>query len=913
MYAMYKEYLKTAGSAVAAWALKEGAAVWTALVSIIVKLWAFCRWIGRGCKGFVLWVAVPKGDTPFDGLKHYLSVLFFFMGVTALLWSAKQILYPPLVITVAELPDPLKREYWVNPELARTLIGQVERIRNTVKGERDPTFEAVLNPPNIVIKTGDGWSLDVQQQILTPLGSLLGRGQGEVHLSLTCYHPGCARASDEECNEPVLQPKNPDEKAVKKQYLCLRLTADIFRGKVYRRLTPRLVLGNDNADLTEPMARVAEAVTAVSDPATAALYFYRRMREERAASTTFTNVPDIVAELFNEASKAAEQAESNDAVSACWAHSVRAHLAIDRREFEIAEVFLKRARAIAWWKHLTQLTLPVDCDRLITIAEMEFARQLSRQPEDPEFSSSYEFDKEGRRVRAAYERIDEVIAEFDDSFATLRDFISRSASSRDVKAALELARSEIGLNFFTPPEQCTLITTRVRPPSFQSDPDIDGVSDATGGDEAKRKDLKNQAWDNIRTSIESIEKPKDEVLLPLTRQASLDFLQQYALNTPCAENVVALADKIFVRHANDPNVVQLLVSVTETAALKKTEMLNRPVTPDDRKNPQLESLHRIYQRIVDTGADRTGAAINKLAYLAEAIKVDGGEERLLKPGEKRLEPSPETLQNLIRAWRRYQRDRFPADTRPQAEYALAFWGSVLMRSYPAEFHTIKQSNLKEFQTQLEKDKNGNKDQLEALPGFLTNASEYQTALRALYPKMQADTLSSLPKLPDIGARIGCMCMLSYVTLQNELADFFILRLNRWQRQAKLELPMCRRDLIPRLQVVLPPGLRTREVIAGIRFRSAQRAFSAAPEKSEQLKQSLARADEARKAAQKAVRDEIASQRATIREWIEEKRATIAKAEELCYMARLEKPAEQSPESTNAPSVTPAPSSQSGKP
>jgi hypothetical protein len=143
------------------------------------KLWAGVCAFGR----LVQWVVVPKADAPLDVLKHYISVLIVLIVAGALLWSAKQITYPPLVITVAELPDPLKREYWVNPELARTLIGQVERIRNTVKGERDPTFEAVLNPPNIIVKSGE-WSLNVQEQILTPLGSLLGRGQGEVHLSM---------------------------------------------------------------------------------------------------------------------------------------------------------------------------------------------------------------------------------------------------------------------------------------------------------------------------------------------------------------------------------------------------------------------------------------------------------------------------------------------------------------------------------------------------------------------------------------------------------------------------------------------------------------------------------------------------------------------------------------------------------
>src|SRR5262249_54473704 len=117
------------------------------------KLWAGVCAFGR----LVKWILVPKGDTPLDVLKHYVSLLIVLMGAGALLWSAKQIAYPPLVITVAKLPEPLEKEYWLNPELSRTLIGEIERLREVVKGERDPAFEAVLNPPNIIVKQGE-WS-----------------------------------------------------------------------------------------------------------------------------------------------------------------------------------------------------------------------------------------------------------------------------------------------------------------------------------------------------------------------------------------------------------------------------------------------------------------------------------------------------------------------------------------------------------------------------------------------------------------------------------------------------------------------------------------------------------------------------------------------------------------------------------
>ena len=87
-------------------------------------------WAGACAFGrLVRWVLVPKSDAPLDVLKHYVSVLIVLIGAGALLWSAKQIAYPPLVITVAKLPEPLEKEYWLNPELSRTLIGEIERLR----------------------------------------------------------------------------------------------------------------------------------------------------------------------------------------------------------------------------------------------------------------------------------------------------------------------------------------------------------------------------------------------------------------------------------------------------------------------------------------------------------------------------------------------------------------------------------------------------------------------------------------------------------------------------------------------------------------------------------------------------------------------------------------------------------------
>ena len=269
------------------------------------------------------------------------------MGFATLLWTGKQILYPPIVITVAELPEPVRKEYWLNTDIARALVDQIERMRAVVKGERDPTFEAVLNPPNIVVKSGD-WSLNVQEQLLTPLGSLLGRSHGEVYLALTCFHPGCARTLDSDCREPTSGPKvnarengEPSAAGAMPQaahYLCLRLVADIRRGRVHKRITTRLNLNNQTfkATIAKEMTRIAKELTTLADPATAALYFYLRVKQEGAAPRSSNNDAEQISELREEVYKAAGQAQAQDAVSACWAHSVRARMAIDRREYSLA-------------------------------------------------------------------------------------------------------------------------------------------------------------------------------------------------------------------------------------------------------------------------------------------------------------------------------------------------------------------------------------------------------------------------------------------------------------------------------------------------------------------------------------------------------------------------------------------------
>jgi hypothetical protein len=288
--------------------------------------------------------------------------------------------------------------------------------------------------------------------------------------------------------------------------------------------------------------------------------------------------------------------------------------------------------------------------------------------------------------------------------------------------------------------------------------------------------------------------------------------------------------------------------------------------------------------MVDTGADRSGIAINRLAFIAEAIKAEEGDDA---PSAK--EPSAETLQNLIRAWRRYQRERYPADTRPQAEFAVQFWGSVLMRSFPEEFLTADLSRLGDLPPTVDK---------ETLRTVLSNNAEFQSALQALYPGIQAARLPSLPQLPEIGPRIGCMCMLSYVTLKEELADFFITRLNRWQ-QTKIELPMCRRDLIPRMQTSVRPSLLRIQWLANEQVMRARAALKASSVPTSDMQEAVDKANQryqrATAALKQAQRDVDEVQKAIVR-----KRETIAKAEEICYMTQ--KPVPPVPQVSQAASA-----------
>jgi hypothetical protein len=838
-----------------------------------VKLWLGVCAFGR----LLRWVFVPKSDAPLDVLKHYVSVLIVLIGAGALLWSAKQIAYPPLVITVAKLPEPLEKEYWLNPELSRTLIAKIEGLRAVVKGERDPAFEAVLNPPNIVVKTGE-WSLNIQEQILTPLGSLLGRGQGEVHLTLNCYHPGCVRTTDKECLHlvPLMASdgKGPestttDSRTAQKQYLCLRLTADIQRGLSHQRLTPRLVVSPDDAEMTDAMASVARAVTTMADPATATLYFYRLIRERKRKPKVDA---DEIADLIVEASKAAEQAEKHDAVSACWAHTIRAHLAVDRREFNLAEIYLARARSTSFLDHLSHLTSPSDCKRLIMIAEMEFARQLSLPPEDETYPQ-HKDNKDEMRVLSAFNRVKSLLDEHQSS--GWANVFGNSAQDQDLTEALKLVQAEIGLSLLQPSDQCELLKT---------DPVAEGYPGAAvSRPERETVDVTiREARQAIRNAVEKLNSLKrDEQLPPLTRQASLDLMSRLARNTKslgllvdkpkfvtkCSQEIVEILRKLDLNHPTDERVMKLLLALTEDIALRKTDSLGRPAVATDRRNDMIEVARRIHQRIAATGSDRTDALM-RLAIIEEAT--------IAELDKKQRAPSKETLQNLRRAWQRHERDINA--TRERGEFIVSFWAMVLMRSYPEEMLIADLESRvtvnAEYRDAIASQAEFNERALEYRDA-IANKTEFEQALQTLYPNSRLVRLADLPYLNGIGPRIGCLCMLSYVTRENELADFFILRLNRWQGQ--IDQAVCRRDLIPQTQI-RPLQLERRVLYTAEQIRDAFNELQQADSKTSKLQDKL----EAHERAKNDLRN--ARQTAELyRLRFKQKSETVEEAAKACYV------------------------------
>ncbi|HXO67915.1 MAG TPA: hypothetical protein VN838_03040 [Bradyrhizobium sp.] len=784
----------------AAWS-RSGATAWLRwciqpLVWLVVKFWLLLKSIFAHIISRLRWLLIPKGDTPFDALKHYVSVILAVIGLTAILWAGKQIAYPPIVITVSDLPESLKNENWINPELSRALADQIERMRTFVKDERNPTFEAVLNPPNIVVKSGE-FSLNIQEQILSPLGSLLGRSHGEVHLTLNCLHPGCLRTEDPECQTTV--PAQKDQPSQARNYLCLRLTADVQRGTTHRRITPRLALNGStyDADMTKQMAKVAETVASVADPATAALYFYRRVKVESPASRSSTNDPLLISELRGEAFRAAEQAEAQDAASACWAHSVRAQLAIDRREFKIAETFINRAKDIPYWRHLLLLTNPVGCWRLIVGAEIAMTRELSRKSAVTVYPA-YSFDVDRNRRTAADEAMRRIVRTVGgEEKQSSRERIARFLFGSDQAAVAELARAEVALTWFDDDEQCSLLAgggpETIGSPHDLLASDFDAAENGEDSNEfdALVETAKHQrppAWRAIRASINKMS-ADDRILSPPARSAALDFLERLSKNETCQNRVRDLVEKVYLRYPDNPRALRLLAGLLEASALAQPDDENSDADKNseeeqERRKNELDYARKLYERMVDIGDDRVDiAALARLALIDTAFSTRFQAGRSQKDQTLNGPPAP-VLQHLTRAWQRFQGQLYPTDVRHHAEIILSFWGSILLASYPQD--VVQGALLADARDRKVRD-------------ATVKAKEFQAALQILFPGGKPATLAEFPQVEGIGTQIGCLCLLIRMSERSDKAtSFFLTTIDKWQ-QSRLRLratSRCIRDLTP---------------------------------------------------------------------------------------------------------------------
>ncbi len=725
-------------------------------------------WLGRALRRIALeifrffhWLVVPKGATPFDALKHYLSVIAFFIAVVALLWAGKQLVYPPVVITIADMPKPLRDEHWFNLEISRALIDQIERMRTIVKSERDTTFEAVLNPPNIVVKASDV-SFNVREQLLEPLGSVLGRSPGEVYIAVTCFHPGCLRTLDSECREVAPAPKDGAPRtpaaAEANRYLCLRVTADIQRGKLRKRVDTRLVVSNDSyvAATTKEMGRIAEAVTTLADPATAALYFYLRAKQADMGSRAIRADGSDAAELRGQAFEAAGQAEQQDTVSACWAHSIRARIAIDRREYRLAESYIARAEDIPWWKHATQRTWPTDCRRLIAATKIALARKLALASSQLRSYPDYADDDDNIRRSASFGAIFKVVDELGGGTKPpLTTRIENWLLGDDLTQAALFAKAEIGLKLLDRPDQCRLVTEQ---PVTSSSVDHQQL----------------QAQHAVRHSVRTIKALEASKSLGLlARQAALDFSESILRDKECLIGTRVLAEKLYLSHPNDAGMAAHIADLVIFAASRET---GKGASDKAEFRSQLARVRPIYERMTDIGSNRADIfALGQLAIINLAFRSS-----FLVAKDRIEDRDVQILSDLTRAWYRFRDEHYSIEVRHRGEGILALWGALLLTSYSPSFAAIdvtKNPADPKF-----------KDAAERM-------TQYLRATQAIFPGAQAKKLEDLPKLTGIGPRIGCVCMLTHIAKPDDNAiKIFLSSADRWWRNSVAFRTSCRRDL-----------------------------------------------------------------------------------------------------------------------
>ena len=735
-----------------------GGALVASLVWIVRAPCRAVRWISIGVITLLKKLIIPNASGPLEYLKHYLAVVTLIVGVTALVWTAKQILNPPLVITVADLPESIKAEKWLGIELPRALMHEISEISAAVKGERDPNFEAVLNPPNIVIKSGD-LIFNFQDQLLTPLSSVLGRPRGEIYFALTCRYPNCAQTTDSECRQPVAPvPATAGSRPRADSFLCLLATVDLRKGGASKRIAenmPLVFLNGGVAKVTKEMQSMARSVTTVADPATAALY-YQRVLQNRLLTDDAQAI-----EIRGEAFQAAAIAEDQDPVSACWAHSVRAGLAIDRREYVIANSYIKRAEGITPWNLLLHFKLPSFCDRLVASTKLAFARRLSVRTPLGKTYPPYEDDDDLHRGLSAFvlaAKIADELSGRDPSWITrLENWWDRN----DRAQSAFFVRAEIAINVVagvTPPSRARLCQLVIDTVSEEA-----GTVEADAVTEKYRTPAAGAIVDALRR-IRGLERPMG----PLSRQAVMDFMQRLPRQRACLEHLNELGDRLHRIHPDHAGLARQFAEITAARALAQTEK--------EKRAAGLRQAQSIFERLVDIGNNKDDVhSLGSLAFFRAGFggEVFGGRGG----GQNEL-----AMRDLKRAWRKFELERYPPDVRFHAENVIALWGALLLGSQPKEIVMAKVAESSAAANEK--------------PG-LQAAREFLAAVRIFSPAAQPRSLSDTPALKGIGQRIGCVCMLSEVArTRDNPRDFYLQTIFRWQNAPyrSASTSVCLQDL-----------------------------------------------------------------------------------------------------------------------
>ena len=176
----------------------------------------------------------------------------------------------------------------------------------------------------------------------------------------------------------------------------------------------------------------------------------------------------------------------------------------------------------------------------------------------------------------------------------------------------------------------------------------------------------------------------------------------------------------------------------------------------------LQHARKMYESMVDVGDNKTDVfALLRLAFMDAAFNAN------FPTDDKDLDgPPEEALRALKRAWKRFERERYPTDIKHHAEDVLVLWGSLLLTWYP-------QSVITADVAQKTRDSKKN--------SAIEKAADFLSAAKVLFPGPLPKKIADLPKMNHVGTRIGCLCILTKVaTDQSSGTEYFLGKLREWE-------------------------------------------------------------------------------------------------------------------------------------